>query len=92
MSNKHLNYLGRKAKDRVTGFAGVVSSVSFDLYGCIQAAVTPPVDEKGALPDGRWFDIQRLELADADRVMPLPTWVAEPAKHVHGPAEKPVPR
>lgn len=90
-ATKHIELLGQTAKDRVTGFRGVVSSVCFDLYGCIQAAITPPVDEKGALPDGRWFDVNRLEMIAAEgRVMPVPTFAARPADHDHGPAEKPI--
>jgi hypothetical protein len=38
----HLQMLGFNAKDRVTGFSGVVSSICFDLYGCVQAALRPP--------------------------------------------------
>lgn len=87
--NKHIELLGRTVRDRVTGFRGVVSSVSFDLYGCIQAAVTPPVDDKGALPDGRWFDVNRLEVLVEPPAMPVPTFSPMPAEHSYGPAEKP---
>ena len=38
---KHLDLLGHKVKDKVSGFQGVVISMSFDLYGCIQADVRP---------------------------------------------------
>lgn len=89
MSNKHIDLLGKSAKDRVTGFKGIVSSVSFDLYGCIQAAITPPLDKAGKLEDGRWFDVNRLEVTSDKRVLPLPTWGATPQTHEHGPAEKP---
>lgn len=58
----HINLLGLKAKDAVTGFSGVVTSISFDLYGCVQAIVTPPVDKDGNAKDGRWFDIIRLHV------------------------------
>lgn len=91
----HINLLGRKMRDRVTGFEGVVSSISFDLYGCVQAAVTPPVDKDGKLPDGRWFDVQRLSDNGATGVMPVPAFDrapkfgATPEAHSHGPAEKP---
>lgn len=88
--NAHLDLLGKKVRDRVSGFTGVVSSVSFDLYGCIQAAISPPIDKDGKLPDGRWLDINRIEIVDEKRVMPLPSYAASPAKHDHGPAEKPV--
>jgi hypothetical protein len=92
----HINLLGIKVRDRVTNFEGVVSSVSFDLYGCVQAAVNPPIDKDGKLPDGRWFDVHRLEPLGAEHVMPVPAFEsappkfgAKPATHTHGPAEKP---
>lgn len=46
---KHLDLLGMRVEDRVTGFRGVVSSVGFDLYGCIQAIVNPGQDKDGKL-------------------------------------------
>jgi hypothetical protein len=84
----HVSMLGKKAKDRITGFAGVVSSVGFDLYGCIQAVLSPPVDKDGKSQDGRWFDVNRLEIVDETRVMRVPLY-AHPATFAHGPAEKP---
>lgn len=46
---KHLEMLGKKCRDRVTGTAGIVSSISFDLYGCIQASIAGPVKPDGEL-------------------------------------------
>ena len=90
-ANTHLELLGKEVKDKVTGFRGVVSSVSFDLYGCVQAAVAPPVDEKGEIPRTGWFDVVRLNVLSHDPVMELPDfskgYVAEGRK---GPAEKPL--
>jgi hypothetical protein len=96
-AQNHIDLLGKTAKDRVTGFQGVVSSVSFDLYGCLQAAISPPLDKDGKYVDGRWFDVNRLEIVDENRAMPVPAFGkvefgATPATHTHGPAEKPVPR
>lgn len=68
-----LSYLGLKVVDRVTGFEGVVSSVSFDLYGCIQAVVTPPVSYTNQ--DSRWFDIVRLRVVSDVPVMHTPDFV-----------------
>ena len=70
-------YLGYKARDRVTGFNGVITSMGFDLYGCVQAAITPTitVDDKTGKQEhqaGHWFDCNRLELLTEDRVIPLP--------------------
>lgn len=88
---KNLELLGCRAQDKVTGFSGVITSVCFDLVGCIQAAVTPP-----SLPDekeqrhGRWFDVVRLEIGE--RVMPSAfNEKGEPAED-KGSSEKPEPR
>ncbi len=91
----HIDLLGKTGKDRVTNFQGVVSSVSFDLYGCVQVALSPPVDKEGKLVDGRWFDVHRIEVVEHDRKMPVPLfgavvqYGATPEQHTHGPAEKP---
>ncbi len=87
---KHLSLLGMPCQDRVTGMEGVITSVSFDLYGCIQAIVHPGMDKEGSLKDTLWFDIARLEITAENPVMNIPDfecgYVAEGKK---GPAEKP---
>lgn len=83
----HLNLLGHKVTDRVTGFTGVVTSVSFDLYGCIQAIVHPGLDKDGKPSDQCWFDVNRLQVT-GDRVMPKPDYLRS-APDTKGPAEKP---
>jgi hypothetical protein len=101
--NTVVQTLGLTAVDKVTGFAGVVTSVAFDLYGCIQVGLTPFVDKDGNLPDARWFDFNRLSFGDhaaGDRVarrMPVPDFdsmakASAPEAFSHGPAEKPLPR
>ncbi len=72
---EHLHLLGLRVRDRITGFAGVVVSVNFDLYGCIQAAVSPPVDKEGKKPDPLWLDISRLEVTDTVPRMARPDYV-----------------
>lgn len=88
---QHLNILGYKVKDRVTGFTGVASSVGFDLYGCVQVIVNPGLNNEGKLGEQCWFDIGRLEITSKTPVMAIPNYefgyVAEGKK---GPAEKPV--
>jgi len=69
--NKHIGLLGMKAKDKISGLAGVISSISFDLYGCVQAAITPPA-KKGEYISGTWFDLTRLEIVSKKRVMDIP--------------------
>jgi len=80
----HVNKLGYKAKDQVTGFAGVVTSVSFDLYGCIQYVLTPPAGENGKQEGGRWYDALRIQITGKKRVMEVPDFVPD-----KGPAPKP---
>ena len=87
---KHLELLGLPVVDAVTGFAGVVTSVSFDLYGCIQCVVVPPVGKDKEKEDSRWLDIGRLKANGTIPVMEVPNFdygvVAEGRK---GPAAKP---
>ena len=86
MIEEHVNtFLGRKVRDKVTGTTGVVSSVSFDLYGCVQAVITESMDKQ------HWADITRLDILEGTPVMQLPNfakgYVAEGRK---GAAPKPI--
>ena len=92
MITQTIDLLGRRAKDKVTGFEGVVSSVSFDLYGCIQIVLVPAKGSDGKLGDAHWFDVQRLTVLDDAPVMRRPDFGARsalPENYDHGPAEKP---
>ncbi len=68
------SYLGRKVKDRVTGFTGVVTSISFDLYGCVQGWVVPQLGEDGKVRDSSWFDLNRLQILKKEPVLEVPTF------------------
>ena len=81
--NKHFELLGMIAKDKVTNAQGVVASISFDLYGCIQALVNLGIDENGKMKEQYWLDVNRLDIIDGP-VMARPNFEFE-----HGPAEKP---
>ena len=90
--NKYLDMLGMRVEDRVTGFKGVITSMSFDLYGCIQAVVNPGVDKDGKPGDSHWFDVARLLATDLEPVMDRPefNWTPEAvADGRKGPADKP---
>lgn len=80
----YLQILGFPASDRITGFSGVAASVCFDLYGCIQVVITPPVNDKGEAPESRWFDIARVATTGGRVMEPPARWTA-----AKGPAEKP---
>jgi len=87
---KHMARLGLKVRDRVTGMEGVITSVSFDLYGCIQAVLHPGLDKEGKLRDPLWFDVTRLETLDPTPVMSIPDFGTGPVSEgLKGPAEKP---
>jgi hypothetical protein len=87
---KHLDLLGMTAEDKVTGFKGVIASISFDLYGCIQAIINPGIDKDGKLKDQCWFDIGRLKITGKSPVMDRPDFQPSPVPgQKKGPAEKP---
>lgn len=89
---EHFRMFGLRVRDKVTGYKGVVTSIGFDLYGCIQAIVTPAVDDKNDQKDSRWFDLQRLEIESKAPVMDWPSFevkVEQPPQFAHGPQEKP---
>jgi hypothetical protein len=82
-----IQLLGTQQQDKVTGFTGMVSSISFDAYGCIQAVLTPKVGkDHGVKPESHWFDVNRLE-PKGKRVLPSPSFAAYGIDK--GPAEKP---
>lgn len=93
MIKKHVKLLGFRASDKVTGMRGVITTVSFDLFGCVQVVVTPPVDDKGASVEGCWFDISRLTIESAEPVMAVPNFETGPvAEGLQGAAPKPAGR
>lgn len=92
MSNvqKHISILGFRVKDRVTGLAGVATSICFDLYGCVQVTVHPGLTADGKPAEQNWFDIARLEVTSDAPVMEQPDFVdGAVAEGRKGPAEKP---
>lgn len=86
MNDEPLNLLGFIVQDKVTGLRGVVTSISFDLYGCVQAIIQPPQAADGSIPEVRWMDVCRLALVPNNTRVMKPNFA-----HIHGPAEKPLP-
>lgn len=84
-----LNLLGYTAKDKVTGFTGVRTMVTFDLYGCVQVQLRPPVTRDSRLPAPLLFDIGRLSKVKVARVLAPPDYASmgAPATHKHGPSK-----
>ena len=90
--DQHFGIMGKQVIDKVTGFKGIATSLSFDLYGCVQVAVTPKADKGREYGVGQWFDVTRLEVLKDKRVMDIPDYskgyIAEGRK---GAADKPAP-
>ncbi len=72
-----MRLLGFRVKDRITGLQGVVTSVSFDLYGCVQALIAPG-EKDGKLMESWWLDEKRLEKIGDAPVMELPSFETIP--------------
>ena len=87
------NLLGHRMKDRVTGLTGVVTSISHDLNGCVQATLHYGLDKDGKPGEQYWIDIARLVHTGKPRVMVPPPFGETAAKNYDkGPATKPAPR
>lgn len=71
---EHIELLGLTVVDRVTGFKGTVTSISFELYGCVQAIVQARLQKGEKEAQQRWLDINRLEFKKDKRVMPVPNF------------------
>lgn len=88
MSLPNLGLLGLKCRDKITGIEGVVESICYDLYGCIQGCIRPYGTKKDTQEphDGRWYDVSRFEIIDNVPIMPVPDFVTD----APGPADKPL--
>jgi len=85
--------MGRTATEKITRTTGVITSVSFDLYGCVQAVLSQPVGEDGKTPASSWWDVTRLLINDGEAVMPCPDFIVGPLDEMpdKGPENKPIP-
>ena len=61
--------LGVKVRDKITGFAGIVTGVCQYISGCNQALVAPQAGDDGGWRDGQWIDCQRLERLSDDVIV-----------------------
>jgi hypothetical protein len=53
--------LGAKARDKVTGFEGIIIGRCDYLYGCRQYGLVPSA-KKGEIGGTQWFDEGRVEV------------------------------
>lgn len=86
--------LGDEVRDRVTGFRGVVTSVTLFLNGCTRCGVQPPVGKDGKIPDNCGFDEPQLEILKVGKVASenstLLEDAASPVRKTGGPMIKPM--
>lgn len=61
--------LGRKYKDKVTGFEGTATGHAKYISGCSQVLLAPPVTAEGAMRDSQWFDEQRLTAQEGEKIV-----------------------
>lgn len=60
--------LGVTARDKITGFEGVVTGMAYYLTGCHQVLLQPAMSE-GKWVESHWFDLQRLEVTNGEVVV-----------------------
>lgn len=56
-----MDKLGMKAKDKITGFKGIIVSKINYLFGCSQYGIAPEADD-GKVKDTHYFDEGRVEI------------------------------
>lgn len=56
--------LGKKVKDKVTGYEGIATARVEYLNGCVQYCVKPKVGADGKMPDPEYIDVQQLEVVE----------------------------
>lgn len=71
---KYLDLLGYKGKDKITGFEGILTSISFELYGCVQILINAGLDKEGKFRDSCWFDAKRIEKTSDTRILEAPAF------------------
>ena len=94
IAEQSLSLLGQRGKDRITGASGTITSICFDLYGCVQVSLTPTVEDRERNKDvGYWMDIKRVWVDSLlPPVMQAPDFLLMKSGEEAGPAEKPSPR
>ena len=55
---------GKKGKDKVTGFEGIITCKINYMYGCAQYGLTPIVDKDGNTKETQWFDEGRISIGE----------------------------
>jgi len=62
MEKQKSKVLGKKGRDKITNFEGIIVGYAKHLFGCDSLWLTPEVDKDGKMRDGHWFDAGRIEI------------------------------
>lgn len=62
MSNE-IEFFGKTATDKVTGFTGIITGFAQYMTGCSQYCLTPKAKD-GDYKDSHWFDEGRVEIKE----------------------------
>ena len=93
ITNEVVDLLGKKVKDKMSGFTDYISNVCFDLYGCIQVIINPAKLDKESqyLNNSGWVDLNRIEILKGKRIMEHPDFNNSYTckSEVHGASIKP---
>ena len=54
--------LGQEARDKITGFRGIVTGKAYYMYGCTRYCMVPKVSKDGKTGESEWFDEGRIEI------------------------------
>ena len=70
--------LGKKGKDSITGFTGIIMARCVYMTGCNRLLLVPRVGKDGKILDGEWFDEERINVSP-ERPVDLPGKVGKGA-------------
>lgn len=59
-------FLGLKAKDKVSGYTGIITGVVEYLTGNKSFELTQSVAPGGEYKEGVWFDVNRIEIIEEE--------------------------
>ena len=77
--------LGQKARDRISGYEGIVISRLEFISGCIQYCIKPDkLDEKGKPFDGEYIDEGQIEIFGDGISLSAKDWAPIISKKVNG--------
>jgi hypothetical protein len=64
--------LGDRARDRITGYKGIVVGKSQHITGCDRVTLQAETGADGKMPDCYSFDITTVEVLERGAVAPIP--------------------